>query len=449
MRTGAQRLALRLTRARIRGMQQLHFSRMGFRQSDQPDFSFSASTPGFSPTASAQMHYDQLRQEMGDRMAARVQAVHDHNAAIAQKVDQAWKASAPRLAAADESVNRFAHKAENLHDQATALFGMCAAVQPYNRERPDPQAPFMPRAMNMDQAIEERGLGTLHLRPKWAYKLGEALMTFGVGLLFGWNIGVKMGMLEPELQVNLEPDRLPSFIGAMMMGLVLSLVVGAGAKSWANKAASQRNLRGWTWPTWAAMIGSGVVSLLLIAGDVALQMSSLMTQAQMTSLDGQSMSPLVYALMSILFVLGYVGAKNFMGWSEGLNNSAEQIARQHIAKVQADEEARRRQDPTCCEASAFAHRALAANTELATAESARLALQREAETRVKDLEGQKRSAPTALQPEEASQLREAELRMRAELAQQEDLAQGSEASMRAMTYLREADAEVRRRASLH
>ncbi|MBX3097143.1 MAG: hypothetical protein KF812_09795 [Fimbriimonadaceae bacterium] len=271
----------------------------------------------------------------------------------------------------------------------------------------------------------------------------------GIGLLFGYNIGTKMGMIEPEIQVNMEPDRYPSFVAAILGGVVLSVLVGLGVKYLAKKAASQRNLRGWTWQTWVAMLGAALVSLLLIAGDVALQMSSMMSQAEMTSLSGETHSPMTYLLMSMIFVIGYVMFKNAIGWADGLNGSARQVALQHIDKVASDEEARRRVDNVCKEASAAAHTAKVANSQFADAKSVYESACRDLNTRVIELASQRKDIPVEPNMDERLKLDEAELRAKAERIEfDHGSVTGEKSCYRAEELKRRADEMARVRAGV-
>lgn len=428
-------------------------SRIGFRSSlsTPPITGHATSQELAAPASNPALHEahhasikacETVRASVEMAIMDRQEAVNRNNQPIHAAIESAGQANEraiqPYAAREDEARNL----REQAHASAATKMGLAGGR--HDRSNPDPEAPFRPHLMTREDAIHQLGLSDSKTPAPWAKWIGTVLLAIPVGSLFALSIGIKAGLMDPEITLNLEPDRIGPFIVMILLGIGLALIVGLCLEAATKFAAEQRNKWGWVWQTWAALAAAGVLFMVLTLGDALLQMTGLMSVAGAMTLSEETLPWAVFFIISLVITLPYMALKSYHGIAEGLKKSCDMKSAQFIENQAALDGQHRRNDPVCQEASAAVSHAMNADKRHAEALAERKGLEKEQAETMDSLRRQ--LLPISADPtlEEQLSIREAELRV---LAAQADLEEGGP-SFRGDLFRRQADALARQRASL-
>lgn len=428
-------------------------SRIGFRSSLSTPavtghaISQEQATPASNPALYEAHHAsvkacDTVKAAVEMAILDRQEAVNRNNQPIHAAIESASqsneRAIQPYAAREDEARNL----REQAHASAATKMGLAGCR--HDRSNPDPEAPFRPDRMTRDDAIHQLGLSDSKTPSPWAKWIGTALLAIPVGSLFALSVGIKSGLMDPEISLNLEPDRIGPFIAMILLGIGLALIVGLALEAAFKFAAEQRNTRGWVWQTGVAMTVAAAFFLVLTLGDAVLQMTGLMAVAGTMTLSEETLPWAIFFMISLVITLPYMALKSYHGIAEGLKKSCDMKSAQFIENQAALDGQRRRNDPVCQEASAAVSHAMNADKRHAEALAERKGLEKEQIDAMDSLRRQ--LLPISADPtlEEKLSIREAELKV---LAAQADLEEGGP-SFRGDLFRRQADALARQKASL-
>lgn len=398
----------------------------------------------------AEQRCGQVRAQTEANLLVRQQAVLQTNSPLLSQIEAAKASYGAEMAPLQQREDADRSKKDHAHSRAAQLCSLCGS--PYDRERLDREAPFIPTRMSHEEACGRLGLMEVRSNWEWLTKALSVLATIALGPLLGISLGIHMGLVEPDITLNLEPERIGPFFGVLIAGTLLAFIFGYGAERLAHWCASQRQTRGWTWPTYVAFGLAGILLLAGIIGDAAIQMSGLVSLARMTNLGEEAIPDWLFLAMSLVFAILYFSIKVVRGAFKGLNDSAEELANRLIETNYREEMEKRRSSPDCREASAAIGEAINAEAVLKGTLAEKAALKADYEAKLAKLHGSLLPLPDAPTQEELLSLRESELRLRAAKADLEEAQLGTiawgEESHRGAAFRRMADEIARRNVTL-
>jgi hypothetical protein len=406
-----------------------------------PEGTHGRSSSGLAALDSASQARDVAQAIVDLSLAKRQEAAHQTNQPLHGALEEAAASLEKSLSPVVNRLEKAREMREAAHGKAARQMGLASAS--YDRKAAHPDDPFRPRKMSREEAIHELGLVEGAAPTGWL-KVLASILPIPVGALFALSFGIKSGLLDPELTLNFEPDRLGAFVGVMTFGIGIAYLVGLAMEFVCRFAAEQRNSRGWNWQTWTAMAAAGLLFIFLVASDSLLQAEGLLSIARAMNLGDDETPGWVYLIISMVVVVPYLAIKGMVGAFDGLRKSCDLKAGQLIAARAGEEEARRRACPLCQEASADISIALRSEEIFNEAERERLQLEAKHEALCRDLRSRLIPIPGDLAPDEKLTLREADLRVK---AAQADVDEGGPC-YRGDSLRRQADEIARRRATL-
>ncbi len=389
--------------------------------------------------------------QVDSNLIVRQEAARQTNTPVLAQIEAADRRFQDELSPLQQREDSDRSRRELAHSRAAQLASLCGAQ--YDRENLDREAPFIPTKMSHEEACGRLGLMEVRSNWEWLTKGLSVLATVALGPLLGISLGIHMGLVEPDISLNLEPDRVGPFLSVLFAGCLLAFIFGYGAERLAHWCASQRQTRGWTWPTYVAFGLTGILLIIGIIGDAAIQMSGLVSLARMTNLGEEAIPDWLFLAMSLVFAILYFSIKVVRGSFKGLNDSADVLAKRLIETSFREEMERRRSIADCREASAAIGEAINAEAALRETLAEKKALKEVYERHLAALNSSLIPFPDAPTPDEQLSIRESELRLLAAQADLEEarlgtiVASGDE-SHRGASFRRMADDIARKQASL-
>lgn len=151
----------------------------------------------------------------------------------------------------------------------------------------------------------------------WSQRILVTMFGALNAVLFALSIGIKTGLLQKDLLLDLHPETLGRTVIFFLFGLAVTLVVGNAVKATFRFAEELRWSKGWIWQTWTAFGIATASFLALAAGASMIQMTGVTAVAQaMTASPASGQDHLLF-FVSLTCALPWLAVHALIGARQG------------------------------------------------------------------------------------------------------------------------------------